>query len=363
MQLRLSILLVLLCSVFQTRAEEYSYRTISPPRQLTEAQANNAAANYQRYCALCHGQNREGYANDHAPSLKSKQLLESGVPHSILRPLSYGRVGTPMAGYLDEVGGPLSLDEAWDLTYWLYWQEDVDRIRLSENTVAGDADKGAQLYAQHCVSCHGAKGEGINAPALANQSALSHNKDEFIRYAIREGRDGTPMQAWKNLLSAEDIDNLTAFLRSKADGWEPVQTVLREYPTKEQYILNPDGEDPEFEVKDGMYVMSAELYRILQDGKRIMLMDTRVPSVWQRAHIKGAVPMPYYTDVDQVVSDLPKDVVIVAYCSCPRAASDHLVNQLRERGFDNAYTLYEGVFGWMNLGYPVMRGEGMDYIR
>ena len=73
--------------------------------------------------------------------------------------------------------------------------------------------------------------------------------------------------------------------------------------------------------------------------------------------------MPYYTDVDQVVSDLPKDVVIVAYCSCPRAASDHLVNQLRERGFDNAYTLYEGVFGWMNLGYPVMRGEGMDYIR
>ena len=188
-------------------------------------------------------------------------------------------------------------------------------------------------------------------------------KDEFMRYASREGRDGTPMQAWKNLLSAGDIDNLTAFLRSKADGWEPVQTVLREYPTKEQYILNPDGEDPEFEVKDGMYVMSAELYKILQDGKRIMLMDTRVPSVWQRAHIKGAVPMPYYTDVDQVVSDLPKDVVIVAYCSCPRAASDHLVNQLRERGFDNAYTLYEGVFGWMNLGYPVMRGEGMDYIR
>lgn len=363
MRFKLSVFLFSLFTVNQPLAEEYTYRTLSDPRQLTDAQAKNAAANYQRYCALCHGENREGYANDHAPSLKSKQLLESGVPHSILRPLSYGRVGTPMAGYLDEVGGPLTLDEAWDLTYWLFWQEDVNRVRLSETTVEGDATKGAALYAKNCVSCHGEKGEGVNAPALANPSALSHNKDEFIRYAIREGRDGTPMQAWKHMLSSDDIDNLTAFLRSKADGWEPEQPVLREYPTKAQYILNPEGDDPTFEIKDSMYVMAADLHSALQSKKRIMLMDTRVPSVWQRAHIQGSVPMPYYTDVDEVVSDLPKDVVIVAYCSCPRAASDHLVNQLRDRGFDNAYTLYEGVFGWMNLGYPVMRGEGMDDIR
>ena len=29
----------------------------------------SAAADYQRYCALCHGENREGYKADHAPSL------------------------------------------------------------------------------------------------------------------------------------------------------------------------------------------------------------------------------------------------------------------------------------------------------
>ena len=50
------------------------------------------------------------------------------MAHSILRPLSYGRVGTAMGGYLDEVGGPLNIDEAWDLTYWLFWQEDFKRI-------------------------------------------------------------------------------------------------------------------------------------------------------------------------------------------------------------------------------------------
>jgi mono/diheme cytochrome c family protein/rhodanese-related sulfurtransferase len=345
---------------FSVQATDYQYRTMSSPRQLTSDQAEKAAANYQRYCALCHGENREGYANDHAPSLRSKQLLESGVPHSILRPLSYGREGTPMAGYLDEVGGPLTLDEAWNLTYWLFWQEDVRRVRLSESAVEGNVENGKPLYAANCVDCHGEKGEGINAPALANQSALAHNKDEFIRYAIREGRDGTPMQAFKKILTSQQIDDLTAFLRSKANGWELQQSPLRRLPTKDQYILNPTGEDPEFDIKDGKYVMAADLNHALQKGVRIILMDTRVPSVWQRAHIEGAVPMPYYTDVDAVVSDLPKDVVIVAYCSCPRAASDHLVDQLRDRGFDNAFTLYEGVFGWMNMGYPVRRAEGVE---
>ncbi|NNJ72878.1 MAG: c-type cytochrome [Enterobacterales bacterium] len=343
-----------------TQAEEYTYKTIKPPRVLTTEQAQRASDNYQKYCSLCHGKDREGYANDHAPSLKSKQLLQSGVPHSILRPMSYGRVGTAMGGYLDEVGGPLTLDEAWDLTYWLFWQENHERLRLSENPVVGDISKGDELYAKHCTECHGKNGEGVNAPALANPSALAHNKDEFIRYTIREGRDGTPMQAWKTTLSSYEIDSLTAFLRSKADGWNDSKPVLRAIPTKGQYILNPDGDDPEFQLKDNMYVMAADLNAALESGKRLMLMDTRVPSVWQRAHIKGSNPMPYYTNVDDVVADLPKDVTIVAYCSCPRAASDYLVRQLRERGFNNTMTMYEGVFGWMNLGFPVMRAEGLE---
>ncbi|MCP3673812.1 MAG: c-type cytochrome [Gammaproteobacteria bacterium] len=349
---------VLLCG--HLKAVDYEYKTITAPRVLTTEQADKAAENYQKYCALCHGKDREGYANDHAPSLKSKQLLQSGVPHSILRPLSYGRVGTAMAGYLDEVGGPLTMDETWDLTYWLFWQESYDRLQFTEQPVIGNITKGTELYAKHCIECHGKNGEGVNAPALTNPSALAHNKDEFLRFTIREGRDGTPMQAWKNLLTSAEVDNLTAFLRSKADSWDDGKTVLRAMPTKDQYILNPDSEDPNFELKDNKYVMAADLHAALRAGKRLMLMDTRVPSVWQRAHIKGAIPMPYYTDVDDIVSELPKDVAIVAYCSCPRAAADYLVNQLRDRGFKNAITLYEGIFGWMNFGFPVMRAEGLE---
>tara|TARA_R110002096_G_scaffold93211_1_gene210306 strand:+ start:15 stop:1316 length:1302 start_codon:yes stop_codon:yes gene_type:complete len=330
---------------------------IGPPRSLTAERAKVAATNYQRYCSLCHGADRQGHVNDHAPSLRSRSLFESGVPHAILRPMSYGRQGTAMGGYLDEVGGPMTLDETWDLTYWLFEQAGVDRLKFSTNPVPGNATRGAAVYQENCASCHGAAGEGVTAPALGNASALAHNTDEFIRYAIQEGRQDTPMVSFKDRLSPQDIDNVTAFLRSRASGWDDSTPILRALPTPDHYIINPDGKDPDFTLADDMYVSSADLLAALTAGQKMVLLDTRVTSVWQRAHIKGSVPLPYYTDLDEVVGDLPKDVQIVAYCSCPRAAADHVVGQLRERGFNRTAVLYEGIFGWMNLGYPVMRGE------
>jgi len=335
------------------------YEKQAPPRELTAEQAKVASTNYQKYCSLCHGENREGYTNDHAPSLRSKSLFEAGVPHSILRPISYGRQGTAMAGYLDDVGGPMTLDEVWDLTYWLFWESGAERVKLSENEVIGDSRRGEVIYQENCASCHGVDGEGVNAPALGNQSALAHNKDEFIRYTIEKGRDRTPMAAYADILSEADIDNVTAFIRSKASGWKAEKPILNELPTPDQYVLNPDGDDPSFELDQGIYVSSVDLHQAIEDKRRMILLDTRVPSVWQRAHLKGAIPFPYYTDLVEKVKDLPKDVQIVGYCSCPRAATEHIVRRLRGMGYDKTAVLYEGIFGWMNLGYPVVRAGGI----
>lgn len=333
------------------------YEKASPPRKLTDAQAKQAASNYQKYCSLCHGKNREGYANDHAPSLKSKTLFETGIPHAVLRPLSYGREGTAMGGYLDEVGGPLSLDETWDLTYWLFWQAGVERLKLGTEPVVGDKVKGAALYKKNCTACHGVNGEGVNAPALFNQSALAHNSDEFIRYTIAKGRQNTPMVAYEKILSEDDIDNLTAFIRSRDEGGKLNKAVLRGLPKPQDYIINPDGDDPNFKLDEGIYVSSKNLYQAMKDKRKMVLLDTRVPSVWQTAHIEGSVPVPYYYDADRAVQDLPKDVQIVAYCSCPRASAEYVVKKLRSKGYKNTAVLYEGIFGWQNFGYPLVRGE------
>lgn len=329
-------------------------------RKLTEEQSKKAAANYEKYCAMCHGDDRQGHVADHAPSLRAKSLFESGVPHSILRPLSYGRQGTAMGGYLDEVGGPMTLDETWDLTYWLFEQSKAKRVALTLDAVHGDVGRGAQVYGEKCASCHGPQGEGISAPALGNQSSLAHNSDAFIRYAIQNGRQGSPMVAFKKKLSAADIDNVTAFLRSRANGWKDEKPVLRELPTPDQYVINPNGEDPEFTLDKDMYVSADALYKALQEKKRMVIFDTRVTSVWQVAHIEGSFPLPYYSDFNKVKEPLPQDVMTVAYCSCPRATAEYVIGKLREHGYKKTAVLYEGIFGWMKLGYPVTRRDVVE---
>jgi cytochrome c oxidase cbb3-type subunit 3 len=338
-------------------ADEPEEDGLPPVRTLTAEQSQAAAANYEKYCVLCHGAERQGYVNDHAPSLRSKSLFESGVPHAILRPLSYGRQGTAMGGYLDEVGGPMTLDETWDLTYWLFEQAGVERVALTTEPVHGDIEKGARLYQANCTECHGISGEGVDAPALFNPSALAHNTDEFLRYAIQNGRDGTRMKGFADQLSARDIDNLTAFLRSRAGAGEMEKPVLQALPTPDEFVINPDGEDPDFKLTDGVYVSSADLFQALQQKNKMALFDTRVTSVWQTAHIDGSFPLPYYEEFDAIAASLPKDVMVVTYCSCPRAAAEWVAEQLKERGIKRTAVLYEGIFGWMNLGYPVTRRD------
>ena len=348
--------LLVLAAPIAAIAENAGEEGPTPIRTLTAKQSVVAAANYEKYCVLCHGADRQGYVNDHAPSLRSKSLFESGIPHAVLRTLSYGREGTAMGGYLDEVGGPMTLDETWDLTYWLFEQSGAERVAISTEAVLGDIERGEILYHQECSACHGEHGEGVTAPAIGNASALAYNSDEFLRYAIQHGREDTEMIAFSEKLSAADIDSITAFIRSRAGGWELQKTVLQELPTPEQYVINNDGEDPEFELADDMFVSAADLYKASQEKRKMMLLDTRVTSVWQTAHIEGSFTLPYYSDFDAIIVDLPKDVMVVAYCSCPRAAAVWVVEELRKRDYEKTAVLYEGIYGWINSGYPVMRG-------
>ena len=54
---------------------------------------------------------------------------------------------------------------------------------------------------------------------------------------------------------------------------------------------------------------------------------------------------------------LADDTVIVTYCECPRAAAEYVNGKIREQGFTNTAVLWEGIRGWVSLGYPVSRGE------
>ena len=81
-------------------------------------------------------------------------------------------------------------------------------------------EKGKQLYATYCATCHGVGRNGYvadNAPSLRTEGFLATASDPFLQAAIARGRPGTAMAAYGRALGGplapEDVDAIIALLR------------------------------------------------------------------------------------------------------------------------------------------------------
>ena len=330
---------------------------------LNTASSQYASRIYTKYCALCHGKDREGYAADFAPSLRSQSLMATTLkPKSsynyLEHTISYGRAGTAMAPYAKSQGGPLNPGEIELLLKWLHDKSGVKKpVELSAEPVRGDVALGKELYVKHCASCHGTKGEGIKAPALGHPMLLATASDDFLRYTITEGRDKTPMPAFKDSLSNVEINALTAYLRSRASGWNAPAAVAIKEPLPKDYVLNPTRKAPKFALRENLYVTAKQVEKALKENARMVILDARSKAAWHQTHIPGAVPVPYYEEPDKFIKDIPNDsTMIVVYCACPHAASSKVVNTLRRFGYKHTAILDEGILVWAQRGYPVEYG-------
>ncbi|KAA5542916.1 c-type cytochrome [Adhaeribacter rhizoryzae] len=332
--------------------------------KLESASIRYASGMYAKYCALCHGKNREGYAADFAPSLRSHSLIATTqLPRSsynyLRHAISYGRSGTAMAPYAKSQGGPLEDVDIDLLLQWLQESSGVKKpIEMSAEPITGNVALGKELYGKHCTGCHGTKGEGVSAPALGNPMLLATASDAFLRYAISEGRDNTPMPSFKDSLSKVEIDALTAYLRSRASGWNAPEAVTVTEPLPENYVLNPHNKAPKFSLRDNRYVSAEQLRKALKNSSRMIILDARSKAAWYQTHIPGAISVPFYEEPDKFIKDIPNDSTwIVAYCACPHAASDKVVNTLRRFGYKHTAILDEGILVWAQRGYPVQYGQ------
>ena len=94
-------------------------------------------------------------------------------------------------------------------------------IALAATAPALGAGTGADLYEEHCASCHGADGRGrtpagrkLGAKDL-NQSKLT--PEEFARRILEGSKDAkgnARMPAFKDKLSPDDVAPLVAYLQS-----------------------------------------------------------------------------------------------------------------------------------------------------
>lgn len=91
----------------------------------------------------------------------------------------------------------------------------------------GNADHGKLLYAQFCVTCHGASGQGefnwMNreraAPPLDSSGHAWHHEDaQLVDMILNKPAPDSRMPAWSSVLSRNDAYDLLSFIKTM---WTP----------------------------------------------------------------------------------------------------------------------------------------------
>jgi len=101
----------------------------------------------------------------------------------------------------------------------------VDRADERKSPPASASERGAKLYATHCASCHGEKGEGVAGayPALAGNRAVDLSPPANLVHMVLRGgylptTAGNPrpfgMPPFATVLSDADVADVLSFLRA-----------------------------------------------------------------------------------------------------------------------------------------------------
>lgn len=313
---------------------------------------------YAALCAACHGKVLEGYAADHAPALITKTFLESVTDDYLNRSIGTGRPGTSMAAYGKKLGGPLDDLAITRLVRYIRERGNVPIATLPGITLQGDAKRGAAIYNSTCKVCHGDTASRGEAVHLANSAFLSMATDPFLRHAILNGREGTKMEPFKGKLDEQKIADLIAHIRSFANPSAPIITQLPAPTGKEPLVIFPKGKEPDWTLREDRFVPVDIVKKAYDEKRKFIIIDARPPSEWMRAHITGAVSIPYFelTRLDEIT----KDTWVIAYCACPHHLSGDVVDALRKRGHLKSAILDEGINDWHRKGYPMTVAEGVE---
>jgi cytochrome c oxidase cbb3-type subunit III len=313
---------------------------------------------YAKMCAVCHGSRGAGYKADQAPAITHASFLASVSDNFLRQAINNGRSGTTMSAWSTMRGGPLSRADVEAIIGFLRTWDRRPHAKLDERPLTGDIGRGSGIFAEQCARCHGASGVGGPYVNIGKVELLLTASNGFLRHAIREGRFGTAMPAFAEVLDDGAVEDVVALVRS----WQSVPAAVAHVPPSRPpplplgpVPLNPRCPDPNgFQPFPG--VTSADTIKAeLDRHARMALLDARAPSDYTAEHITGAVSVPFY-DPDPYVASLPKDSWLVCYCSCPHAESRGLAQALMSKGFTKVTVLNEGLGYWKTKNYGTESG-------
>jgi mono/diheme cytochrome c family protein len=203
---------------------------------------------YVQFCSGCHGREGRGLPGAppelKAPSLSNADMLAVASDAYLRSIVHHGRPDTIMIAWGDPRGGGLTADEIDRIVRYIRSWEPAPPSLETVLATQGDPRRGANLYVQHCASCHGTQGEGGIGTALRAKSVLSIASDEFVVRTLLDGRSNTAMPNWR-ILDAQQIADVIVHLRSWQEPeatWETTIALLRK---RSQDVQHPDNAAPD----------------------------------------------------------------------------------------------------------------------
>ena len=203
------------------------------------AQGGNATRGAQLFatnCAVCHGDQAQGrigatLAKDF-PGIRVDALLNETI--------SNGVQGSVMPAWSSAKGGPLTAADIADLVAFIQSLGHQAPTVIPGPTATnlplpptaakfppGDATRGAAVFAQNCVLCHGDKGQGrIGATLQKDWPGL--NVTALLDSTIARGVAGSKMPAWARSnggpLTDQEIADAAAFVQTLKPGAQPTSS-------------------------------------------------------------------------------------------------------------------------------------------
>ena len=185
---------------------------------MAQAVAGGNAA-FKVNCVQCHGSGAAGSQNLGYPNLNDDDWLWGGDLRAIEYTLTHG---IRQAGH-DETR--MSIMPAFEGVLEPAQVEAVVSHVLSLSGKAEGSALGAQIFAENCAVCHGARGEGsreFGAPKLSDAIWLRGSNREDIRRQVLNPRLGM-MPKWEGRLDPVTIKMLAAYVHSLGGGEDFVE--------------------------------------------------------------------------------------------------------------------------------------------
>lgn len=178
------------------------------------ATAMRPDAIYHNYCSVCHGDRGDGRSrarNSLNPPPRDFTTAGELTREAMVTIITHGKPGTAMVGWKTQ----LTTAEIESVT---------DYIRKTFMIVALDPklQRGKAVYAQNCIACHGAQGQGSNLPIggskpardLASPQARAELTRDRMLASVTNGRPGTAMTGFGGRLPAQDIEAVVDYTRA-----------------------------------------------------------------------------------------------------------------------------------------------------